>query len=191
MCLYPRLIFNPKYKRNKKNGGVIPVIPDKRVQMVPIGCQTCIECRKQKATDWQTRLQEDIKEHADGKFITLTFSTEKLRELYNELKNPSEKVDKKTGEMYVPKIARVRSEKFKNLKGYEVDNYIVTYAVRSFLERWRKKNQKSLRHWLITELGDGTTEHIHLHGIVWTDKVMELESIWQYGTVWWQKYIFS
>lgn len=160
MCLYPRLIFNPKYKRNKKNGGVIPAIPDKRVQMVPIGCNVCIECRKQKARNWQTRLTEDIKEHANGKFVTLTFSTENLKSIYGKLKN----VDK--------------------LKGYDIDNAIVTYAVRHFLERWRKKHKKSLRHWLITELGDGTTEHIHLHGIIWINDPTKIQDYWQYGNVW-------
>ena len=48
MCLYPRLIKNPKYKENKKNGGVIPAFLDERVLAVPIGCGECIECRKQK-----------------------------------------------------------------------------------------------------------------------------------------------
>ena len=46
MCLYPRLIKNPKYKANKKNGRIIPVISDKRVLAVPIGCGKCIECKK-------------------------------------------------------------------------------------------------------------------------------------------------
>ena len=46
MCLYPRLIKNPKYKANKKNGGIIPAISDKRVLAVPIGCGKCIECKK-------------------------------------------------------------------------------------------------------------------------------------------------
>ena len=34
MCLYPRLIKNPKYKENKKNGGVIPAFLDERVFIV-------------------------------------------------------------------------------------------------------------------------------------------------------------
>ena len=38
---------NPKYKKNKKNGGIIPAILDERVLAVPIGCGECIECRKQ------------------------------------------------------------------------------------------------------------------------------------------------
>ena len=31
MCLYPKLIQNRKYKANKKNGGIIPPVPDNRV----------------------------------------------------------------------------------------------------------------------------------------------------------------
>ena len=55
MCLYPRLIKNPKYKENKKNGGVIPAFLDERVLAVPIGCGECIECRKQNEyRDWET-----------------------------------------------------------------------------------------------------------------------------------------
>ena len=43
MCLYPRLIKNPKYKPNKKNGGRVPPILDSRVLAVPIGCGKCLE----------------------------------------------------------------------------------------------------------------------------------------------------
>ena len=37
--------------------------------------------------------------------------------------------------------------------GYEKDNNIATLSVRRFLERWRKEFKRSVRHWLITELG--------------------------------------
>ena len=81
MCLYPQLIKNPKYKENKKNGGRIPPVLDKRVLWVPIGCGQCMECRGQKKREWQVRLQEDIKKHTNGKFITLTFSNESIAKL--------------------------------------------------------------------------------------------------------------
>ena len=61
MCLYPKLIKNPKYKGNKKNGGIIPPSYDERVMWVPIGCNRCMECKKQKAREWRTRLLEDIR----------------------------------------------------------------------------------------------------------------------------------
>ena len=49
MCLYPTLIDNPKYRSNKKNGGVVPLCFDERIKKVPIGCGYCEECRKKKA----------------------------------------------------------------------------------------------------------------------------------------------
>lgn len=63
-------------------------------------------------------------------------------------------------------------------------NGIATIAVRRFLERWRKKYGKSLRHWLITELGHENTERIHLHGILFTEYPItneDLQAVWKYG----------
>lgn len=161
MCLYPKLIINPKYKPNKKNGHKPPVLPDDRVKYVPIGCQNCIECKKQKARQWQVRLMEDVKTHTNGKFITLTFSNEEYADLFSDLTDAEQTYD------------------------YNMDNRIATMAVRRFLERWRKKYKKSLRHWLVTELGHQGTNNIHLHGIIWTDKKLtDVEKIWQYGFVW-------
>lgn len=90
MCLYPKLIKNPKYKPNKKNGGRPPFCHDVRVMYVPIGCGQCMECMKKKAREWQIRLQEEIRHNKNGKFITLTFSNEeleKLKENENETEN--------------------------------------------------------------------------------------------------------
>lgn len=86
MCLYPKLIKNPKYKLTKKNGGNPPKMEDERVQYVAIGCGNCIECRKQKAREWQIRLGEEIKRDHTGKFVTLSFSDESLEKLCSELK---------------------------------------------------------------------------------------------------------
>lgn len=160
MCLYPKLIQNPKYKPNKKNGGIIPPVYDTRVLHVPIGCGKCIECCKKKASEWRIRLLEDVKQNPNGKFITLTFSTESLQQLAAEVRN-------------------------KEATGYYLDNEIATLAIRRFLERWRKQFKKSLRHWFITELGHQNTEHIHLHGIVWTDQTFEtIREKWNYGYIW-------
>lgn len=63
-------------------------------------------------------------------------------------------------------------------------NAIAKLAVRRFLERWRTKHKKSLRHWLITELGHENTERIHLHGLVFSNLPFNnklLEDIWKYG----------
>lgn len=160
MCLYPTFRKNPKYTITKKNGGNVPIPCDNRVLLVPTGCGKCMECRKQKAREWQLRLLEDVRHNKNGKFIALTFSDESIYKL-SEL----------------PEL--------KKLSGYVLDNAIARVAVRRFLERWRKKYKKSLRHFLITELGHKGTENIHLHGIVWTDEdVEEVVKHWQYGFVW-------
>jgi hypothetical protein len=157
MCLYPTIVLNPKYKKNKKNRGNIPRLTDPRAKWVPIGCKNCIECRKQKAREWQVRLLEEIKVNKNGKFVCLTFSNKYITELYNEVKGT----------------------------GYEKDNNVAALAVRRFLERWRKSTGKSVRHWLVTELGTTRTEHLHLHGILFTNESAEfIQEKWKYGNVW-------
>lgn len=156
MCLYPKLIKNRKYVANKKNKGIIPKVKDKRVLYVPVACGKCMECKKAKAKEWQVRLSEEIKHDKTGKFVTLTFSEESLKELGKEIKI---------------------------LDGYEKDNEIATLATRRFLERWRKKYKKSVKHWLITELGQTNTERIHLHGILFTGNKEDISKIWKYGHI--------
>lgn len=164
MCLYPKLIQNRKYIANKKNGGVIPAVYDKRVLAVPVGCGRCMECMKKKSREWQARMLEDIKHNRNGIMVTLTFSDQSINELKKEIDNWQEEGYKESG--------------------YELDNAIAKLAVRRFNERWRKKHKKAIRHWLVTELGHQGTENIHLHGIVWTDEhKSKIEKYWQYGYV--------
>lgn len=162
MCLYPKLITNPKYKATKKNKGQVPPLTDARVKWVPIGCQNCMECKKKKAREWNLRLQEDIKHNKDAKFITLTLS------------NWNYKVLRRYTQIH----------KIKTNDEYLIDNQIATIAIRRFLERWRKKYKKSLRHWAITELGHNGTENIHIHALVWTTNLEKIAPIWKYGHVW-------
>lgn len=152
MCLYPKIIKNKKYSSNKKNGGIIPVCNDDRTMYVPIGCGNCIECRNQKKRAWQVRLNEEIKCNSNGKFVTLTFSEESLKELIKEV-------------------------------GHGESNAVAAYAVRHYLERWRRKHKKSVRHWFITELGHINTERIHIHGIMFTDDCQSIVKHWKYGHV--------
>lgn len=155
MCLYPKLIRNRKFSGNKKNGGNIPEMKDERTRFVPVACGKCIECKKQKARDWQVRLNEEQK---IWKYIyckTFTFENKKLNSLCKE-------------------------------SGLKESNAVATIAVRRFLERWRKKYGKSLRHWLVTELGHDNTERIHLHGIIFSNTPIpheEINNIWYYGNV--------
>jgi hypothetical protein len=162
MCLFPKLIKNPKYKSTKKNGGLIPPVFDDRVKMIPIGCGKCMECRKKKAREWNVRLQEELRHtKLKGYFMTLTFSDESL-----------------------VKLEEIARQKGFELDGYELDNKIASIAVRRFTENWRVQKKHSLRHWLITELGHVKTERIHLHGLIWTDEPKEdLDKFWRWGTV--------
>ncbi|QCS37326.1 replication initiation protein [Tortoise microvirus 85] len=150
-----------------------------------------MECRKQKARDWQVRLLEDVRHNTNGKFITLTLSNENFKKLAYEANKKTKKhpIGKKE---YIDKNGKIRIRyKYKTiteqieLRGYETDNEIAKLAVRRFLERWRKTYKKSLRHWLVTELGHNGTENIHLHGIVWTNEPIEaIRKHWDYGYIW-------
>ena len=74
--------------------------------------------------------------------------------------------------------------------GFSESNAVAGYAVRHFLENWRKTEKKSVKHWLITELGQNNTERIHLHGILFTDKNKEfIEKKWKYGSIWIGEYV--
>jgi hypothetical protein len=190
MCLYPTIILNRKYTKTKKNKGIIPQITDERTRYVPVGCGKCMECKKQKKRQWQVRLQEEIRHDNRGQFVTLSFNDEELGKLekdYDEqeiitgirktitLKNGKER------NYYNKEKIKTKNK----LTGYELDNAVVKKAVRRFLERWRKVNKKSVKHWLVTELGQKKTERIHVHGILFTDKTTEeIEKIWKYGNVW-------
>lgn len=160
MCLYPKIMLNPKYKPNKKNKGKPPICTDERLRYVSVGCGQCYECRKQKASQWKVRMMEEIRHDKTGQYITLTFSPEK----YEYYKNKSEI--------------------------NEDDNELATSAVRDCLERIRKKTKKSMKHWLITELGHTGTERIHIHGIIWGENARELiEEKWQNGWIYIGDYV--
>lgn len=165
MCLYPKFVLNRKYTPNKKNQGNIPELKDSRTLYVPVGCGKCMECMKKKARGWQVRLHEDIRNNVrNAKFVTLSFSDKSLIELEKALDD--------------------------ELNGYLLDNKIATLAVRRFLERWRKTFKTSIKHWLVTELGQENTERIHLHGILYTDEPKEtIEKYWAYGNVWIGNYV--
>ena len=195
MCLYPRLIRNRKYEANKKNKGIVPELKDERCAMVPVGCGKCMECLKQNARNWQVRLQEEIRHNKNGLFVTMSFSNESLMELEKEYDKT--KIIKSIRKTITLKNGKKRNyynyeeKKTKNkLKGYELDNAIAKTAVRKFLERWRKAKGKSIKHWLVTELGQRNTERVHIHGIIWTnEKKEEIEHKWKYGNVWIGEYV--
>jgi len=166
MCVNYKIMLNRKYTITKKNGGNVPVLRDERQKYVKVPCKECYICRRKKAREWKMRLSEDFKVNKNAKVVLLTFSTESLKKI----------IDK---------------GKLHGVNGYELDNQICKKAVKWFRERWRKKYGRSPRHWLITELGNGKTEHVHMHGVIWQDNrykiegnfLEEIEKIWQYGFV--------
>lgn len=153
MCYYPRLILNRKYLPNRKNNYNPPKCTDERLKYVAVGCGNCLECKKQKANEWKTRLNEELKVHKYTYFVTLTISNESFDKICNKYK-------------------------------VNTINTIATLSVRMFLERWRKKYKKSLKHWLITELGE-ENDRLHLHGFIFDDEDRRIDICekWKFGNV--------
>ncbi|AXH76974.1 MAG: replication initiator protein [Microviridae sp.] len=161
MCLYPRAVQNKRYTATMKNGGVIPPVNNLKLMTVQVPCGKCMECKKQKYNGWRIRIIEELKHDSQAHFVTLTLSTESLREL-------TEAVHTKQPGIY----------------GYTLDHAVATVATRRFLERIRKQTKRSVKHWLVTELGHEATEHLHLHGFIWTPDKALIENQWKYGFVW-------
>lgn len=162
-------MINKKYTPTEKNGGNVPIMEDERVKFVQIPCGHCIECRKEKARNWQVRLLEEIKDWNYKYFVTFTFTNEALRGLMRKTNNKE-------------------------------CNACAAYALRHCLERYRKDYKKSLRHWMITELGHEGTERIHMHGLLFSNNPLEFIKIdnennffkwkyWKYGNIYVGDYV--
>lgn len=152
MCVYTLYTLNRHYTKTQKNHGFVPVLKDERKRFIQIDCGNCYQCRKKAYNNWRIRLLEDFKYDLSEK----KFVT---------LSFSPEALNKLTHET-----------------GLEECNAIATLAMRRFLERWRKKYKKSVKHWFVTELGKESSERIHMHGIMWTDKSeKEISKIWGYG----------
>lgn len=81
-------------------------------------------------------------------------------------------------------IAPIELNKLINKYNIEDVNEVATKAVRLMLERIRKDYKKSIKHWIVTELGQNNSERIHLHGIIFTEYPINnewLEKYWKYG----------
>jgi len=130
-------------------------------------------CRKKKAREWQVRLTEEIKTDTTGKFITLSFSDISLIKLERAIRKDAKRNSR-----------LMRRNEANYLTGYNLENEIATIAVRRFCERWRRKFDKSVKHWFVTELGQKNTERIHMHGIIFTKESGEVISErWGYGHI--------
>lgn len=154
MCLFPRYIKNKRYEKTEKNGGYPRKLRDYRKRWIAIPCGECIECKKKAANDWRIRLCEEAKSKNE-KLVIVTLSFSP--EALSELTTTT---------------------------GLEECNAIATIAVRRFLERWRRSTGKSVKHWLVTELGHENSERIHLHGFLWTNKSEQfINDKWKYGNI--------
>ena len=122
---------------------------------------------KQKYNNWKVRLFEELKASSKAYFITLTIDNENYFNLQN-------KID------------------FKNVNknGYRAQNMIMTKAIRLWLERIRKETKKSVKHWLISELGQNSSERIHAHGIIFDTNDIEMNmNKWKYGMTYIGEYV--
>lgn len=165
MCTRPVKILNKRYLPTKKNNYNPETISDNRLKEIEVPCGHCIECRKKKARDWSIRLQEELKRDT---FI----NNVKQTPLFITLTFSDEKAAELT-------------EKYNLIEVNEV----AKKGVRLMLERYRKKNKVSFKHWLVTELGE-TNGRLHLHGIIWLNITQsELEKLWGYGYVYIGKYV--
>ena len=94
-----------------------------------------------------------------------------------------------TGEFVTLTFSEESLKELKEKLNTEVENEIAKEAVKLFRERWRKKYKKSIKHWLVTELGHNGTERIHLHGILFTENKEDIEKMWGYGWVYIGDYV--
>ena len=180
MCLYPRKIANRKYVANDKNRGIIPDPPviGHNDLGLPIYDERvlqievpCGQCIECRTTKAREWQVRLAEEIKEHKYNYFITLTFAPKEL--------EELCKKT-----------------RLKEC---NAVAGYAVRHMLEKWRKTHKKSIKHWLITELGHEGTERIHLHGLLFSDEQLEFSEMddnklrtwnyWKYGHIYVGDYV--
>lgn len=116
---------------------------------ITVPCGKCVMCRKKEYNSWRVRLIHEVQDH--------------IRKY-----GPTRK--KKTGGMYFVTITL-------HPRVYEKAKRDPHSVIREFLEDYRndmrkkypgkanKHKRRSLRHWIVTELGE-TTHRLHYHGIL-------------------------
>lgn len=162
MCLYPKLVKNPKYFKNGKPRPNYAFVTDHRVDWVPIGCGKCIECRKQKANEWRVRLQEELKNSPDATFVTLTFRDEVLDE-FEEIE--ANEVCARAVELF--------RKRYQKQYGKALRRWLIVELGHP------KKSGEHLN-----------TERVHMHGLIWFKGTKEeFEQVWQYGYVHFGEYV--
>lgn len=126
MCLFPRLILNPKYKKNKKNKGRVPFMSDSRVRYVPVGCGQCLECRKQLASEWRIRLYEELRVY-NGLFVTFTIDADSCQKLVDEVGDDANAV--------ACRAVRLFCERYRKFRKVSVRHWLITEKGHTNTER--------------------------------------------------------
>ena len=86
------------------------------------------------------------------------------------------RVDISEGEEEYYKLLEVKRAKNKRLgygddtENWERKKYENERRNLKKMERYERKYGKTIRHWLVTELGQEKTERVHMHGILWLDE---------------------
>lgn len=180
MCLYPKRYINKKYTATEKNGGVIPTLP-------VIGHDS----QGEPVYDYRV-LHIEI---PCGQCIECRNA--KAREWQVRL---AEEIKAHKYNYFITLTFAPKELEQLCLKSRLGEcNAVCGYAVRHMLERWRKDNKKSIKHWLITELGHEGTERIHMHGLLFNDKPIEFGEVddnhlrkwkyWKYGHIYVGEYV--
>lgn len=183
-CYFPKTIKNPKFRY----ADIAPGEPKPYNYYITIGCGYCPECLKRKGNDWKVRLLHEVRS---------VLSQRKVDSNGFVIQGHCEFV-----------TLTFNDDVYKDF----VDDS--GRALRLFLERYRKRFGKSVRHWFISELG-GDNGRLHLHGILFDaefrvkphtfdhqydpltkkyhftsndglikEYVKDLKSLWSYGNVW-------
>ena len=129
MCLYPILIKNKRYCKTKKNKGIIPECPDKRLRYVTAACGKCYECRKQKAREWQVRMSEETRHNPNALFVTLTITDESFNEI-------AKKYKLKTEEECIKKMIRLWLERVRKTTKKSLKHWFTTEKGGNRTERY-------------------------------------------------------
>lgn len=79
MCLNP-VYLNEKYitRKNTTDIEYWRIKTDNRlnkgVELIPLPCGKCVECLQQKSVEWSYRLKDELKQHKESCFVTLTYA---------------------------------------------------------------------------------------------------------------------
>lgn len=165
-CLQPIPIRNKYHGVDLLSGEVLQSLPDSRDRYHMVPCGKCYECLRKKAADWRFRLLQELRYATHNDFFFVTLTFS------------DESLDALASDSPDTPL-----------------NGLVKIAVRRFLERYRAKYGKSLRHFFITELG-GKLGRIHLHGVIIAPRCLRPKTtphkvdipvftdLWSYGYTW-------